>query len=172
MSKSKAIVAEKKEFNTECVEQLQGILNIAKCFANSCVNTTTGIYFMQNIFRTFAYNYARWTHIHDLIQDKLEEIKHAKSVDYIKSLTFDLKRLKYQAESALDLKAFEVVYQDALDTYENMLNNFVNDSNNDNLIMSFKTGDEILAECFKSLEASDKNTVENDIAYLQAFLSM
>lgn len=172
MAKSKVVIAEKKEFNAECVEQLQGLLNIAKSFANSCVNPTTGIYFMQNIFRTYAYNYARWTHIHDLIQDKLEEIKLAKSVDYIKSLTFDLKRLKYQAESALDLKAFELCYQDALDTYESMLNNFVNDSNNDNLIMSFKTGDEILSECFKSLEASDKNTVENDIAYLQAFLSM
>jgi hypothetical protein len=172
MAKSKAIVNEKKQLNTECVEQLEGVLANAKAFAQNCVNPTTGIYFMQNIFRTFAYNYARWTHIHDLITEKLEEIKSAKSADYIRSLTFDIKRLKYQAESALDLKAFELCYQDALDIYESMLNNFVNDSNNDNIILSFKTGDEILAECFKSLEASEKNSTENDVEYLKAFLSM
>ena len=172
MTKSKIVVDTKKTFNTECTEQLEALLANAKVFASNCVNPTTGIYFLQNIFRTYAYNFARYNYINEQIQNKLEEIKSAKSADYIRSLTFDIKRLKYQAESALDLKAFDLVYNDALDIYENALNNFVNDSNNDNLILSFKTGDEILSECYKSLEAGDKSSVENDIKYLQAFLAM
>lgn len=172
MAKSKVKFDTKKEMNCECVEQLHLILENANSFAQNCVNVTTGIFFLQNIFRTFAYNYARYNHIKDNIANKLEEIKKAKSADYIKSLTFELKRLKYQAENSIDLKAFDMIYQDASDIYENLLNNFVNDNNNDNIILSFKTADEILQECYRSLEAGDKNETENDIQYLQAFLDM
>lgn len=172
MSKSKVKFENVKSFNTEILEPLYEILNNANSFAQNCVNPAVGIYFMQGIFRCIAYNHARRQKQNDKMSELLKLAANARNADEIKAYSADLKRMKYQAENSLDLKCFELVYKDAAEMYDNLITNYVEQSTNDNLILSFKTSDEILTDCYKSLEASEKTEIENNIEYLKQYLTL
>lgn len=167
--KSKAIIINDVKINPEIIEYLEGILMNAEKIADNCINNYTGLYYLQNMVRTIAYNKARLDYLLEKRIELLNEAEKAKSLDYLNTLKFQIKNCAYKLQNSVDLFCFDSVYAEFAESYDTRLNNFVSDNTNDNIRLSLKTSEEIYDECYKRQKADDMAEIQNDLDVLKAF---
>ena len=138
MSKSKATVFNKPVVSEEYINALETIVGACNTMYQYSLNPQTEIYRISRIVTVFASQVAYM----DYLREETQSI--IKTGD-----TFLIKRQIQKVDWAQETKAWEKVWTDMAEVYDNMITQFDDQSNNADIILNFKTSDEILEQCRK-----------------------
>lgn len=137
MSKSKATVFNKPVVSDEYRDALGVIIDACNTLYNYSLNPQTEIYRISRFVTIFASQVAYM----DYLREETQSI--IKTGD-----TFLIKRQIQKVDWAQETKAWEAAWSNIAEVYDNMITNFDDQSNAD-VILNFKTSEEILEQCRK-----------------------
>lgn len=137
MSKSKATVFNKPVVSDEYRDALSVIIDACNTLYNYSLNPQTEIYRISRFVTIFASQVAYM----DYLREETQSI--IKTGD-----TFLIKRQIQKVDWAQETKAWEAAWSNIAEVYDNMITNFDDQSNAD-VILNFKTSEEILEQCRK-----------------------
>lgn len=147
--KSKATVFNKPIVSDEYRDALRTIIDACQKLYEYSLNPQSEIYRISRFVTIFASQVAYMDYLRDETQAVI------KSGD-----TFLIKRQIQKVDWAQETKAWESVWNDIAEVYDNMITNF-DDQSNDADLSKFKTSEEILESCRKFyIEKSDMDKNE------------
>lgn len=149
MSKSKATVFNKPVVSDEYRDALGVIIDACNTLYNYSLNPQTEIYRISRFVTIFASQVAYM----DYLREETQSI--IKTGD-----TFLIKRQIQKVDWAQETKAWEAAWSNIAEVYDNMITNFDDQSNAD-VILNFKTSEEILEQCRK-FYSEKKDMDKND----------
>ena len=158
MSKSKATVFEKPVINQEYYEALGDIISACQKLYDYSLNPQSEIYRISRFVTIFA---SQMAYMDYLRQETASIIKTGD--------TFLIKRQIQKIDWAQETKAWENCWKNMADVYDNMITSFDDQSNTD-IIVSFKTSEEILQQCRKFYEEKKDNEKTDLIRTLEQSL--
>lgn len=161
MTKSKAIVAEKKDFNPELTNCLISILDELRRFKEYCLSDVAGAFVVSHFIRVFA---QQKNYLDNLRQEAAEAIKTRDSQA--------IERASYRLDNAIDNRSFDYVWSEAANMYDSIISAVIGDQSSDKLIGSFKTADEILKDCRNYSQQQKEQQLNDKIKTLQALLNI
>lgn len=138
MSKSKATVFNKPVVSDEYINALETIVGACHTMYEYSLNPQSEIYRISRIVTVFASQVAYL----DYLREETQSI--IKTGD-----TFLIKRQIQKVDWAQETKAWEKVWTDMAEVYDNLITQYDDQSNNADIILNFKTSDEILEQCRK-----------------------
>lgn len=136
--KSKATVFNKPIVSDEYINALETIVDACRIMYEYSLNPQSEIYRISRIVTVFASQVAYM----DYLREETQSI--IKTGD-----TFLIKRQIQKVDWAQETKAWEKVWTDMAEVYDNLITQFDDQSNNTDIILNFKTSDEILEQCRK-----------------------
>lgn len=141
--KSKAYVEEAKCLNPEYLEALDNLWNNCLDLMTHTQNELGEIFRLSSIVYFFAKQKAKI----DALRAQLAEAKENSDLYVIKLVA---KRAGYMQEE----KAFDKMWSKVAMDYDNIVNNFIAQTNNEDMLIQINTSEEILDKCARGFAES------------------
>ena len=134
--------------DTRYIESLGNLWDASVDMLTYSQNTLGEIYRISSIVRLFAKGKAKI----DSLRDLLAEGQQKKDL-------YTLKRVAYLAERMQEEKALEKMWDKVASEYDNIINNFIQQQANDDIVVEIPTSEEILQQCSSNMEESRANQI-------------
>lgn len=124
-------------------------------------NTLGEIYRISSIVRLFARNKAKIDALRKLCGEASE-----------KNDVYALKRVAFLAERQQEEKTFDCLWEMVARQYDDIIKSFIEQQQNDNIILEIPTSEEILENSVKYLEESNENEVKRLAETAKALINL
>lgn len=135
--------------NPSYVESLNNLWNASMDMLTYSSNILGEIYRVSSIVRLFAKQKA-----------KIDALRQMCAEGSEKGDIYLLNKVAYLAERSQEEKAFDQLWSTVSQQYDEFINNFIEQQQNDSILVNIPTSEEILNNCNKVFEESKANKLE------------
>ena len=147
--------------NPKYFESLENLWMSSMDLLTYSSNTLGEIYRISSVVRLIAKNKAKIDGLRRLCAEGTE-----------KGDLHTLKRVAYLAERMQEEKCFDQLWSTVSSQYDQFIQSFIEQQQNDDIVLEIPPSEEILAQCFQSMEESEANKLKLAIETAKAMIAL